>query len=219
MPPWFRPAGITAPKPELSAGAGRSSSSVSMRWTRWCARGASQNAYVDDGFPERVLVTHQAHPLVGRELKVVRRINVRSEPFWVVVLPDGSRSEPFWVVVLPDGSRCSIRCSWTNVSAASEAGSRAHSGRRARAAALRELVSLVEVLACRAGLHEPPGDNSQGDEYEHAAEAVRGSTSGVDRAAVGDDQSGAKGGGADHLGGDGQERDRCEEVFERGGRR
>ncbi len=38
--PRLEPTGITAPKPELSAGAGHSSSSVSTRWTRWCVRSA-----------------------------------------------------------------------------------------------------------------------------------------------------------------------------------
>ncbi len=38
--PRLRPPGTTAPTPALFAEVGRSSSSVSLRWTRWCARSA-----------------------------------------------------------------------------------------------------------------------------------------------------------------------------------
>ena len=81
-PPQFKLTGITAPAPAPSAEAGRSSSSVSTRWTRWCARRAVARCGSSRSLSTTMLWTRSCDTSrrPRRDLLAVHRVRQLSPP-------------------------------------------------------------------------------------------------------------------------------------------
>ena len=139
--------------------------------TPCAAHVAAQTTYGAGDLPAEIEVTYPPHPLVGRRLKVVGRR--RQGQDWS------------WQVVLPDGTHANLPSHWTDHPGPQGLLKIATCATRSTPPVLRELLSLLRVLAQVDPLSEAgPKPTLKGKQHGRAIRTIQKPRPGLDPAVV-----------------------------------